>query len=186
MVLRLRGGFPAIKFNSMNEPIIIKFGTDAPKWRMINIGLNLEGVCKNKNFEAYRQKVWIPKGFGKFNITKEVYDSKCPICPKVCEDVENMGLYMARCISKGRIKGESEEKRMESEHRQKDGFLTFEDKDETRVEWLYLEMEVVPVWCDWWLQLYFLIAFYQISSENKITQTIYLLKNRPLYKDIVQ
>ena len=52
---------------------------------------------------------------------------------------------MARCISKGRIKGESEEKRMESEHRQKDDFLTFEDKDETRVEWLYLEMEVLPV-----------------------------------------
>lgn len=56
LVLRLRGGgFPTIKFNSMNEPVIVKFGTDAPKWRMIARGFNLEGVCKNKDCEAYGQ-----------------------------------------------------------------------------------------------------------------------------------
>ena len=71
----------------MNEPVIVKFGTDAPKWRVIESGINLEGVCKNKYCEAFGNKVWIKKGFGKFNITKEVYDSKCPICSKLCDNV---------------------------------------------------------------------------------------------------
>ena len=37
---------------------------------------------------------------------------------------------------------------MQSIHNGKDDFLTFEDKDETRLEWLYLELEVIQLlWC---------------------------------------
>ena len=56
-----------------------------------------------------------------------------------------MALYQAKCISKGRIKGEEEERKMESQQTKVDEYLTFEDKDETRVDWLYLEMEVLPL-----------------------------------------
>lgn len=146
LVLRLRGGgFPSIKFNSMGEPIILKFSDSAPNWRMINRGLNFEGICMNSKCAAYKNKVWIQKKFGKFNIAMEVYKSPCPICKKFCEKVENMGLYMGRCVSKGRIKGEKLEKTMESTQKKENEFLTFEDKDQTRVEWLYLEMEVFPL-----------------------------------------
>ena len=55
----------------MNEPIVIKFSETAPVWRRIGYGLNLEGQCANLKCEAYHQKVWIVKGFGNFNITKE-------------------------------------------------------------------------------------------------------------------
>lgn len=63
------GGFPSIKFNIMNEPTIGKFSTEAPEWRNIAPGLNLEGVCKNKSCQAFKKQVWINKYFGKFNMT---------------------------------------------------------------------------------------------------------------------
>jgi hypothetical protein len=34
---------------------------------------------------------------------------------------------------------------MQSFQTKKDEFLTFEDKEETKLEWLYLEMEVLPL-----------------------------------------
>ena len=38
---------------------------------------------------------------------------------------------------------------MESIHKGKDDFLTFEDKDETRLDWLYLEFSVAKIkWCE--------------------------------------
>lgn len=40
-----------------------------------------------------------------------------------------MGLYQARCKSKGRIKGEKDERNMESDQTKKGELLTFEDKD---------------------------------------------------------
>ena len=80
-MLRLRGGGPpTIKFNNQNEPKIVKFAKTAPKWSRIAPGFNLKGVCINKNCEAHKQKVWIPKRYGRFNITREVYTAKCPIC----------------------------------------------------------------------------------------------------------
>lgn len=75
---------------------------------------------KNNSCEAFNKKVWIQKGFGKFNMITEVHNSVCPICKKMCEDVENMGLYQGKCISIGRIKGETEEKRMEYIQKEKD------------------------------------------------------------------
>ena len=56
-----------------------------------------------------------------------------------------MGIYQANCISKGRIKGEEKERNTQYVQTKKGEFLTFQDKDETRAEWLYLEMEVLPL-----------------------------------------
>jgi hypothetical protein len=64
----------------MGEPIIGKFSDDAPKWRRIAHGLNLEGDCVNKKCVAFNQKVWIQKHFGKFSMTTEVHKSPCPMC----------------------------------------------------------------------------------------------------------
>ena len=60
--------------------------------------------------------MWIPKGYGDFSINEEVYSSECPICKKICKDVNNIGIYMALCKSKGMIKGEDEIKEMQSQH----------------------------------------------------------------------
>ena len=74
------GGGDPIKFNNLEEPATKSFSSDAPDWRIINKGLNLEGICKNKNCKAFDKKVWTNKQFGLFNLSKEVYKSPCPIC----------------------------------------------------------------------------------------------------------
>jgi hypothetical protein len=74
----------------------------------------LEGLCKTLNCQAYKERVWIQKGYGKFNINKEVYDSQCPMCKKTVTDVDNMALYMGKITATGRIKGEEEPKTMQS------------------------------------------------------------------------
>jgi len=106
LVLRLRGGMQTIIFNSLNEPIITNLGSTGPKWWRIDKGLNLLGICQNKSCEAFRQQVYIIKGFGTFNMNKEVNCSKCPICHEIAEEVVNMVLYLANCSSKGMIQGE--------------------------------------------------------------------------------
>jgi len=86
--------------------MLVKFDDWAPEWRYLETGLNLEGVCMNRGCLAYHKKVWIPKGFGIFNMSREVHQSKCPMCHKPCECVDNLGIYLAKCASRGRIKGE--------------------------------------------------------------------------------
>lgn len=80
-----RGGLQAIPFNKMDNPIYGGFSNNAPKWRVIAKGLNLEGRCKNSDCQAFNKKVWIQKGFGKLNMNKEVKMSKCPLCQKFCK-----------------------------------------------------------------------------------------------------
>lgn len=70
----------------------------------------MEGTCTNKYCKANSKRVWIPKGFGKFNFAKEVITSKCPICKDIATDVNNMGLYLAKCKVSGMLKGEKQER----------------------------------------------------------------------------
>jgi hypothetical protein len=85
LVLRLNGGgWPSIQFNSLNEPIIRTFSKKAHDWQIIDEGLNLDGKCKNKNCEAYLKYVCINKGFGKFDMNKEVHTAPCPMCSEFC------------------------------------------------------------------------------------------------------
>jgi len=45
-------------------------------------------------------------------MAKEVYSSLCPICNKPADEVQNMAVYLSRVTSIGRIKGESDEKKI--------------------------------------------------------------------------
>lgn len=49
-------------------------------------------------------------------MSEQIYIAQCPICNKECEDVKNMGIYMAECNTRGRIKGQSNEKSMKHVH----------------------------------------------------------------------
>jgi hypothetical protein len=72
LVLRRRGGGYEFSFNSLTSKKKIQFSNDpnAPNYRRIFPGLNLEAICSNKSCLAYDQKVWIQKGFGIFNMGK--------------------------------------------------------------------------------------------------------------------
>jgi hypothetical protein len=49
-------------------------------YRLIIEGLNLEGTCEDPDCPAYHKRMWIPKGFGKFSLNREVAESVCRLC----------------------------------------------------------------------------------------------------------
>lgn len=63
----------------------------APLWRMAPPGLCLEGICGNRDCDAFKQQVIIGIGYGKFDLVNDSDETtmQCPICeqyvePKTC------------------------------------------------------------------------------------------------------
>lgn len=51
------------------------------KWKFVRSGVNRKGICFNQDCAAFKQEVFIFKGFGEFNAETEQGDSNCcPIC----------------------------------------------------------------------------------------------------------
>ena len=58
LVLRLRGGGDGccVEFTDFKENEFHKFSKEAPKWRIVDKGLNFFGICKCKFCEAGKNK----------------------------------------------------------------------------------------------------------------------------------
>ena len=88
LVLRLRGGggLP-LNFADVEKGLIqnLSFSNSAPKWRSVEEGLNLFGICKNPKCEAFDKEVVYKVGIihKKFNLQENVLNIKCPICDKI-------------------------------------------------------------------------------------------------------
>lgn len=65
----------------------------APRWRNIGAGLATEGICLNRNCEAFNQNVLANHRIGTFNI--EGIKSMCPICNMV---INAPRIYFALCF----------------------------------------------------------------------------------------
>lgn len=99
------GGGPAsFVFNNLIGPIGRPFSKEAPDYRIIDCGLNLQGVCDNKSCKAWKRKVWAQKGYGLFNMSKEAVTSKCPLCQEILINVQNLGLYKGIMKVNGKAK----------------------------------------------------------------------------------
>ena len=80
---------PRINFADVSTGKIkeLKFSKNAPKWRIVNKGLNIFGICKNPKCEAFKKEVIYKtilseKGLT-FNVNEEITNIKCPICNKI-------------------------------------------------------------------------------------------------------
>jgi ubiquitin len=119
LVLRLRGGGPglmlALVFVDMEQKESVKVHPatpSTPRWRFIYPGLNLKGTCVNSVCEAFRQTVWISRGFGKFGMDEQCSTAVCPACPKEgppkWATIVNMGLYLCSYQVRGKEEGKEE------------------------------------------------------------------------------
>lgn len=67
----------------------LKYGKKAPKWRMVEDGLNLFWVCKNKSCQAFNKEVIHKVGYtdnrkdGYFEINGKIAEITCPMCKKI-------------------------------------------------------------------------------------------------------
>ena len=96
LVLRLRGGGGStipLNFVDVEKGVIqnLKFSDSAPEWRSVEEGLNLFGLCKNSECEAFNKEVVHKVGIThkKYNLQENILQIKCPMCdglvvPKTC------------------------------------------------------------------------------------------------------
>ena len=103
LVLRLRGGFRAnpIKFNSLTQE---KTGstkkatkTEENKHTFVSSGMNLIGKCGNVECRICGEDQFFEKGFGKFNINKEVFRQTCIACSKRLDAERIQNILFASC-----------------------------------------------------------------------------------------
>jgi len=69
---------------------------------MISKGLTLLAICQNVACSAFGQEVCIQKGFGIFNIAKEIFNCICPVCKKPTKESNNLGYFQTNIKIEGR------------------------------------------------------------------------------------
>ena len=99
MHLKLRGGAHSF-CDISNEACIqqVQFTKNAPRWRVVQYGINLEGRCDTKTCEAYKNRVYYP-------LKQDLSNSKLhqDICScYICRDTKCSGSFVlvvtkARC-----------------------------------------------------------------------------------------
>jgi len=80
---RLRGGSFGMEFVDItqeNKATIREWSDKAPKWRLAEPGLILEGKCSHKKCEAFGQWVVINKGMTTYDQIHDEYQNSCPLC----------------------------------------------------------------------------------------------------------
>lgn len=110
-----KGALPAVEFIDVSTGKIkeLKFNKNAPKWRKVNNGLNIFGICKNKKCEAFKKEViYMTKLSSKglvFNLNTEISNIRCPICNFLIK-IKTCGFYKCEYQFKGRKLEPGEEK----------------------------------------------------------------------------
>ena len=125
-ILRLMGGgcmFAGVGFNfaSMKSGGKKQFSQNAPDYRIIGEGFNLEGRCINEKCEAFKQLAWSKLGFSRslnevnslfetagFNIGLLLHNTPCPLCdePMDPDSIVSCGFYRCRYTFEGYQQGE--------------------------------------------------------------------------------
>ena len=86
----LKGGLKTVKFADISKEVqtkkleIYNKKNKCP-WRIVRLGLNLEGKCFNEKCVAYKKTVIINKNFGRFDLIKQENEILCPMCNEIIE-----------------------------------------------------------------------------------------------------
>ena len=69
---------------SKNISKVLKFVKNAPFYRTVSFGLNIQGICSNRKCKANNDVVWMPKYFvWDYELLHNLNDIKCPACDKM-------------------------------------------------------------------------------------------------------
>eukprot|EP00735_Rhodelphis_limneticus_P008747 TRINITY_DN2237_c0_g1::TRINITY_DN2237_c0_g1_i2::g.6702::m.6702 TRINITY_DN2237_c0_g1::TRINITY_DN2237_c0_g1_i2::g.6702 ORF type:complete len:380 (-),score=40.22,sp/P62975/UBIQ_RABIT/73.68/6e-30,ubiquitin/PF00240.18/7.7e-24,Rad60-SLD/PF11976.3/9.9e-12,zf-RING_2/PF13639.1/1.8e+03,zf-RING_2/PF13639.1/6.7e-07,zf-rbx1/PF12678.2/2.5e+03,zf-rbx1/PF12678.2/5.9e-05,zf-Apc11/PF12861.2/5.3e+02,zf-Apc11/PF12861.2/0.0016,FANCL_C/PF11793.3/2.9e+02,FANCL_C/PF11793.3/0.011,zf-C3HC4_2/PF13923.1/7.2e+03,zf-C3HC4_2/ len=144
LVLKLRGGGD-VEFADLSDRRIIKqiaFTKDAPSWRSVIKGLNIEGECANDACKAYKQSVFCPIGMGDFDLILDVEKVHCPACKQHVVPVTAgfYGCYYRHCGIKMQGDGKARKpERVSSDwYHARDEDFTYFNPQQATVSWARL------------------------------------------------
>ena len=123
-----------------------KFGPYNPEsLRIVDYGINAQGICRNKYCRAYNQKVFAHLGYGKkmslYTITRKT--GKCCHCRKLMSDIDNFCFVRSKWFFKGRYADGTKIKTKDTPKFTKNGGHSMYKQGEN-TEWAYLEITVEP------------------------------------------
>ena len=147
MLLRVRGGGLPMKFANVDKGVIqnLGFSNSGPEWRKVIEGLNLFGICKNKDCRAFDKEVVHKVGIDKkFNLQNNVLNIKCPICkgiivPKTCGFWKCEYQFVGDKIEEGKLKHID----TKSKETKGDSFEYFDPYDNDSSLWTNLDIYVI-------------------------------------------
>lgn len=144
------GGFP-ITFVNVEKGIVknLEFSKDAPKWRIVENGLNIFGICKYKKCEAFKKEVIYTTNLTEnglnFNLSEEIANIKCPICKKIII-TKTCGFWDCEYQFQGKKIEDGEIKSFETKPKEtcEGKFEYFDPFENGEVQWLELKIYVLP------------------------------------------
>lgn len=144
-------GSPPIDFVDVSSQIVNKlnFSKNAPRWREVCKGLNIFGICPNKNCTANGKEViyktiLTEKGL-LFCLNDEIVNIRCPLCNKII-DPKTCGFWKCEYQFVGTKIEDGEEKEYDSKTKETndDDFEYFDPYENGKVRWISLIIFVLP------------------------------------------
>jgi hypothetical protein len=151
---RLIGAGTDFKFTDVSKEKIknLTFSNDAPKWRHVEQGLNIFGICQNKDCKAYKNEVvYIPENmdiksnYFVFNVIEQRENMLCPICKSIIKS-KTIGFYKCEYQIIGKKIEEGKLKQYDSKPKEtkNDNFEYFDSNENGEVEWTRLVIYILP------------------------------------------
>ena len=145
------GGFPPLNFVDVEKEKIqnLIISQKAPKWRKVDRGLNIFGICNNSKCEAFKNEVVymtkLPNDGLNFSLNEKVADIRCPICNKIIKP-KTCGFYDCEYQLVGKKIDDGEIKKYESKTRETNGnnFEYFDPLKNGEIVWIELNIYVLP------------------------------------------
>ena len=80
------------------DPKGIKFSDNAPFYRTVTKGMNLLGICENKNCIAFKREVIYKFGFGTFDLINDMKNNppECPACELRLREVTTCAFWQCK------------------------------------------------------------------------------------------
>ena len=149
------GGIASLKFSDVSKEKIkyLNFGKTGTKYRYVDKGLNIFGICKYPKCEANKKEViYIPKKmvlednkYFKYSINDEIKNIVCPICNKIIKP-KTIGFYQCEYQIKGEKieNGDIVQYDSKPKETKDDKFEYFDPEENGETDWTELVIYVLP------------------------------------------
>ena len=130
------------EFNSFENPVVLEFGKNLPKWRQVRPGISFVSKCNNPSCGAFGDIGYVTKGMGDFDVARISKRIDCPECDQRARRSDNLGYYDCVVTFDGET---TDGNKIEYSDIADDGrFHTFKQGDNTQFDFLNIVVKEIP------------------------------------------